>query len=173
MCLSLKSTKWIRTVLHSGWGKRKNSKGKEDLSCGCLSSLKHIYFCSWVSIIQHVITKYLQHTKHSCGTVNTKNEKKKNLFSEFLQKFGEKVKWCYTRLTSRQDGIYNQYKASRVAQWKRIHLQRRRCRFKPWSKKIPWRRKWKPTPIFLPGKSHGQQSWWARVLGVTEELDMT
>ena len=78
-CLSLKNTKGICHVLHSGWGERKNSKGKEDLSCGCLSYLKHIYFFSWVSIIQHVITKYLQHTKHSCGTVNTKEEKKKPL----------------------------------------------------------------------------------------------
>ena len=26
----------------------------------------------------------------------------------------------------------------------------------PGSGKIPWRRKWLPTPIFLPGKSHGQ-----------------
>ena len=24
--------------------------------------------------------------------------------------------------------------------------------------KIPWRRKWQPTPVFLPGKSHGQKS---------------
>jgi len=24
--------------------------------------------------------------------------------------------------------------------------------------KIPWRRKWQPTPLFLPGKSHGQRS---------------
>ena len=24
--------------------------------------------------------------------------------------------------------------------------------------KIPWRRKWQPTPIFLPGKSHGQRN---------------
>ena len=24
--------------------------------------------------------------------------------------------------------------------------------------KIPWRRKWQPTPVFLPGKSHGQRS---------------
>ena len=22
----------------------------------------------------------------------------------------------------------------------------------------PWRRKWQPTPVFLPGKSHGQRS---------------
>ena len=28
----------------------------------------------------------------------------------------------------------------------------------PWVEKIPWRRKWQPTPVFLPGKSHGQRS---------------
>ena len=33
-----------------------------------------------------------------------------------------------------------------------------RHRFHPWVGKIPWRRKWQPTPIFLPGKSHGQRS---------------
>ena len=27
-----------------------------------------------------------------------------------------------------------------------------------WVHKIPWRRKWQPTPVFLPGKSHGQRS---------------
>ena len=34
--------------------------------------------------------------------------------------------------------------------------QCRRHRFDPWVGKIPWRRKWQPTPVFLPGKSHGQ-----------------
>ena len=24
--------------------------------------------------------------------------------------------------------------------------------------KIPWRRAWQPTPVFLPGESHGQRS---------------
>ena len=28
----------------------------------------------------------------------------------------------------------------------------------PWVGKIPWRRKWQPTPVFLPGESHGQRS---------------
>ena len=39
--------------------------------------------------------------------------------------------------------------------------QCRRCGFDPWVKKIPWRREWQPTPIFLPGRSgrsHGQRS---------------
>ena len=30
--------------------------------------------------------------------------------------------------------------------------------FDPRVGKIPWRRKWQPTPVFLPGKSHGQRS---------------
>ena len=30
--------------------------------------------------------------------------------------------------------------------------------FHTWVGKIPWRRKWQPTPVFLPGKSHGQRS---------------
>ena len=36
--------------------------------------------------------------------------------------------------------------------------QCRRCRFDPWVRKIPWRRKWQPTPVFLPGELHGQRS---------------
>ena len=34
----------------------------------------------------------------------------------------------------------------------------KRCGFDPWIRKIPWRRKWELTPVFLPGKSHGQKS---------------
>ena len=30
-----------------------------------------------------------------------------------------------------------------------------RHRFDPWIRKIPWRRKWQPTPVFLPGEFHG------------------
>ena len=41
---------------------------------------------------------------------------------------------------------------------KEYTCQFRRRRFDPWSVKIPWRRKWQPTPVFLPGKSHGQRS---------------
>ena len=36
--------------------------------------------------------------------------------------------------------------------------QCRRCRFNPWVGEIPWRRKWQPTPVFLPGKYQGQRS---------------
>ena len=33
----------------------------------------------------------------------------------------------------------------------------KRCGFNPWVGKIPWRRAWQLTPVFLPGESHGQK----------------
>ena len=44
-----------------------------------------------------------------------------------------------------------------LRQW-RICLQCRRPGFNAWVGKIPWRRAWKPTPIFLPGEFQGQRS---------------
>ena len=49
--------------------------------------------------------------------------------------------------------------ASLVAQTvKKTHLRCRKCEFDPWVVKIPWRREWQLTPVFLPGESHGQRS---------------
>ena len=31
-----------------------------------------------------------------------------------------------------------------------------------------WRRKWQPTPVFLPGESQGQGAWWPAVYGVPQ-----
>ena len=36
--------------------------------------------------------------------------------------------------------------------------RRKRCGSDPWVRKSPWRRKWQPTPVFLPGKSQGQRN---------------
>ena len=49
----------------------------------------------------------------------------------------------------------------RPPQWlsgKESTYQCRRRRFSPRVRKIPWRRKRQPTPVFLPGKYHGQRS---------------
>ena len=40
---------------------------------------------------------------------------------------------------------------------KEFTCQCRRWKFNPWVTKIPWRREWQPTPVFLPGESHGQR----------------
>ena len=53
-------------------------------------------------------------------------------------------------------------------------LQYGRPGLHPWVGKIPWRRKWERTPVFLPGKSHGQRSlvdyspWDRKELDTTE-----
>ena len=47
----------------------------------------------------------------------------------------------------------------------------------PWVGKTPWRKKWQPTPAFLPGKSHGQRNlvgyspWGCKELDPTEQLN--
>ena len=51
-------------------------------------------------------------------------------------------------------------------------------RFDPWVGKIPWRRDWQPTPIFLPRESHGQRSlvgcyqWGCKESHTTEHAHM-
>ena len=36
--------------------------------------------------------------------------------------------------------------------------RRKRHGFDPWVMKVPWKRAWQLTPVFLPGESHGQRS---------------
>ena len=37
------------------------------------------------------------------------------------------------------------------------HLHWSFARFNPWVAKVPWRREWQPTLVFLPGEFHGQR----------------
>ena len=39
--------------------------------------------------------------------------------------------------------------------------------FDPWVRKIPWRRKWQPTPVFLPGNPMDRGDRWTTIHGVT------
>ena len=52
-------------------------------------------------------------------------------------------------------------------------LQCRRPGFDPWVGKIPWRRKWQPTPAFLPGEFQGQRGACQATVHGFAELDMT
>ena len=45
--------------------------------------------------------------------------------------------------------------------------------FNPWVGKIPWRKKRQPTPVFLPGESHGQRSLVGYSPQCHKESDMT
>ena len=70
---------------------------------------------------------------------------------------------------------------SPMADRERIYLQwgARRYRYGSRIRKIPWSRKWQPTPVFLPGKSHGERNlvgyspWIHKHLGLTACTHMT
>ena len=61
----------------------------------------------------------------------------------------------------------------------RICLQCRRSMFDPWVRKFPWRAKWQPTLVFLPGESYGQRSlvgyspWGCKESGMTEQVTLS
>ena len=57
--------------------------------------------------------------------------------------------------------------------WLRICLQCGRPRFDPWVGKIPWRRKWQPIPVLLPGEFHGGRSLASYSPWGHKESDMT
>ena len=63
----------------------------------------------------------------------------------------------------------------RLCSGKESACQCRRPGFDPWVRKIPWRRKWQSTPVFLPGESHGQRSpasMDSQRVNMTEQLSM-
>ena len=77
-------------------------------------------------------------------------------FSQLLQNlpgFGTELPWCLRRQST--------------------CLQCGKPRFDPWVGKMPWKRKWQPTPVFLPGESHGCRSLEGYSPRGRKELDPT
>ena len=52
-----------------------------------------------------------------------------------------------------------------------VILRYRRRGFDPWVRKIPWRKAWQPSPVFLPGESQGQRRLECSI--GSKESDMT
>ena len=88
--------------------------------------------------------------------------------------------WC--KLKGKSQGHWAQLRRERIHyitrdglhSWlsgKESSCQCRRRGFDPWVRKIPWKRKWQPTPIFLPGKPMDRGAWWATVHGVSKRHD--
>ena len=77
---------------------------------------------------------------------------------------------CYLFITAH--GVFK----AMILKWFATSSSSGRPRFDPWVGKISWRRKWQPTPVFLPGKSHGRRSlvgycpWSRRESDTTEQL---
>ena len=67
-----------------------------------------------------------------------------------------------TQVSCLADGFFTpEPRLPRWCQWQKICLPMQRCQrlgFNPWVRKIPWGRKWLPTPVFLLTKFHGQRS---------------
>ena len=80
---------------------------------------------------------------------------------------GENCGWPFQYLTGLTPS------ASLMAQIVKRLPAMRETRFNPWVGKIPWRRKWQPTPVLLPGKSHGQRSLVGYSPWDRKESDMT
>ena len=83
--------------------------------------------------------------------------------------------WCMAEINQHCKATIFQCK--KFKKKKESCCQCRRCRrhgFNLWVGKIPWRRKWQPTAVFLPGESHGQSSlvgyspWGHKALDKTE-----
>ena len=70
------------------------------------------------------------------------------------------------RLVGYPDGVSDREPACQCSRGKR-------CRLDPWVRKIPWRRTWQPTPVFLPGESHEQRCLTDYSPQGHKELDMT
>ena len=71
------------------------------------------------------------------------------------------------------DSVFKAYASFGGSEVKASALQCRRPGFDPWVGKIPWRRKWQPTPVFLPGESHGRRSLVGYSPRGHKESDMT
>ena len=84
--------------------------------------------------------------------------------------------WTWKMLTLHVN-IWKEPRLPWWLRWQRIHLQCGRPGFNPWVGKIPRRREWQPTPVFLPEKFHGHRSlvgyspWGRKELDVTEWLN--
>ena len=74
--------------------------------------------------------------------------------------------------------IYTHTGLPRWQSGKESTFEGRRHRFHLWVGKSPWRRKWQPTPVLLPRKSHGQRSlasysqWGHKELDTIEQLSI-
>ena len=81
--------------------------------------------------------------------------------SSFISDFSKDWKTFLPHFPAAKDTWLPWWLSGKESPW-----QCRRHRFDPWDGKFPWRRKWQPTPVFLPGKSCGH--WWATVQRVTK-----
>ena len=98
--------------------------------------------------------------------------------SMFMKRLPQANMFCLTD-THTHTHYYYETSTSGGSDSKSVCLQCGRPGFDPWFGKIPWRRKWQPTPVLLPEKSHGRRSlagyrpWGCKESDMTERLHVT
>ena len=112
----------------------------------------------------------LKHADHTTLMAESEEELKSLLMSvkEESEKAGLKLKfkklrsWLLVSSLQQIEGVrvetVTDFVASLVAQWSRTCLPTQKSQVQSLGQEDPWRRKWPPSPVFLPGKSHGQRS---------------
>ena len=127
----------------------------------------------------------LKHADDTTLMAESEEELKSLLMSvkEESEKAGLKLKfkklrsWLLVSLLQQIEGVrvetVTDFVASLVAQWSGTCLPTQKSWVQSLGQEDPWRRKWPPSPVFLPGKSHGQRSlagcgpWGHRVTSYT------
>ena len=124
----------------------------------------------WICMLSHqkCITEHLLNTRHSGSGLSS-------ILALILMKHLLVTSHLCLQHEMKVDVKYVWLQASLVSQQQRLCLwhRNRRCGFNPWVRKIPWRRTWQPTPVFLPGESHRQRSLASLLSSGHNESDTT
>ena len=106
------------------------------------------------------------------------NIQEENYGAKFVCRF----LWADKNLAWKKYNLYSAFRRKKrsfsvcwdfpIAQMAKNLPECRRSGFNTWVRKILWRRKWQPTPVFLPGESHRQRSLVGYNPWSHKELDM-
>ena len=104
-------------------------------------------------------------------TTETKTNHKTNLLPKYHNTLGETVMPMTSKMALLHLIRYLLLTYLRLLRWlngKESTCQHRRPEFDSRVRKIPWRRKWQPTPVLLPAESHGQKTLSGYVHGLAK-----
>ena len=124
---------------------------------------------SWSSSVKGILSKLGR--EESTGRIGRSGLLNLHLLQDESRR-GDKTQW------SPQNSVGLRMMAGGGLPWwhsgRGAACQCRRHGFDPWVRKIPWGRAWQPTPVFLPGESHGQRSLGGLPsMGIPKESDTT
>ena len=150
-----------------------------------ISTLVWILVTNTTSRTHHFQHSYASHLSHSLPPPLTPGNHSSVLYPYSLVMFRMSYKWNHI-LWKLSDFFHSAkclWDSSELCQqfisfyyWVVVKNPPARCEqrgFDPWVGKIPWRRKWQATPVFLPGESHGQRSLVGYSPRSHKESDMT